>query len=180
MKVIVGLGNPGQKYLFTRHNVGFILLDLMAVETGSDFQSTKMQGLALKTNLFSEPALLVKPQTFMNVSGACVSKVLNFYKLSPKDLIVLHDDIDMEHGKVKMKASGGHGGHNGIRNIIQALGTKDFWRIKIGVGRPASKNDGPESGVSNWVLGPFAKPELEDLKNQVYDDVMLRINEVLT
>lgn len=173
MKLIVGLGNPGAKYETTRHNAGFLMLDLLADAHRIDWQGNKFEAEYAKGDLLSESCILIKPQTFMNVSGKSVAQALRFFKLTHEDLIVFHDDIDLEVGKVKARAGGGHGGHNGIRDIINATGNSDFHRIKLGVGRP--KGDRADMQVSNWVLGNMTDEELMLLQNEMYKDVTLRL-----
>lgn len=174
MKVLVGLGNPGQKYEQTRHNAGFLILDILAEANGISWQGQKFQGEFAKGRILGESCLLLKPQTYMNLSGRSVNQLLRFFKVDPKvDLIVLHDDIDVPFGKVKAKASGGHGGNNGIRSIIEETGVKDFTRIKLGVGRPQKQEDGD---VSSWVLGRFSDEELAILQKEMLQDVMVRLD----
>ena len=162
MKVIVGLGNPGTEYTRSRHNVGFSLLDLLAEELKTSFSFQKKfnaetaQGTRLNCN-----CILLKPLTYMNLSGDSVSKFLNFYKSTAKDIVVIYDDIDLQEGKVKLKDKGGHGGHNGMRSLISKLGSSDFARIKVGVGRPEESQKHGDS-VTNWLLKP--------VKPDVYDD----------
>lgn len=136
MKVIVGLGNPGVKYQFTRHNLGFMLIDRLA---GEEAFQKKHSNLILKR----KDILLVKPQTFMNLSGQAVQQVMSFYKVSLEDLIVIHDDKDLDFGMIRFQKNRGHGGHNGIRDIHQALGSQDYCRLKMGVfpkSSPANEN----------------------------------------
>lgn len=174
MKVLVGLGNPGSKYDNTRHNAGFIVLDMLADASGISWQGQKFQGEFAKGTIQGETCLLLKPQTYMNLSGQSVNQLLRFFKISPQDdLIVLHDDIDVPFGKVKAKAGGGHGGNNGIRSIIAETGVKDFARIKLGVGRPQKKEDGD---VSSWVLSRFSDDEMAVLKTEMLQDVMVRLD----
>ena len=172
--MLVGLGNPGSKYDNTRHNAGFIVLDMLADASGISWQGQKFQGEFAKGTIQGETCLLLKPQTYMNLSGQSVNQLLRFFKISPQDdLIVLHDDIDVPFGKVKAKAGGGHGGNNGIRSIIAETGVKDFARIKLGVGRPQKKEDGD---VSSWVLSRFSDDEMAVLKTEMLQDVMVRLD----
>ncbi len=131
MKLIVGLGNPGSKYLFTRHNLGFMLIDALA-EDGS-FQK-KHNSFIQKKQIKEQTAFLVKPQTFMNLSGRAVKEIMKFYKISLENLLVIHDDKDQAFGNMKFQKSRGHGGHNGIKNIHEELNTNDYTRLKLGVG----------------------------------------------
>jgi len=136
MKIIVGLGNPGIKYIWTRHNLGFMLIDGMALN--GKFQK-KHKSQIQKTEFEGNPVLLVKPQTFMNLSGQAVREILNFYKISLENLLVIHDDKDQMFGKIKFQKSRGDGGHNGIKNIHQELQSMDYCRLKMGVA-PALRN----------------------------------------
>ncbi|HZK86113.1 MAG TPA: aminoacyl-tRNA hydrolase, partial [Desulfosporosinus sp.] len=135
MKVIVGLGNPGPQYAETRHNVGFLLVDLLAEVYTLQFRA-KFQGLWTEGNVHGERILLLKPQTFMNLSGRSVRELMNFYKIPGNDLLIVHDDLDLPLGKIRLRDQGGAGGHNGIKSILTELGSEKFWRLKLGVGRP--------------------------------------------
>ncbi len=174
MKLLVGLGNPGPKYELTRHNAGFLVLDLIAERFGINWQGSKFDGVWGKGDIYGEPCILLKPQTFMNRSGRAVAAALRFFKLGPDDLIVLYDDIDMESGKVKAREGGGTGGHNGIKSIVADSGQTDFHRIKIGVGRP-KRDEASAPSVSDWVLHPMTDSELLGLQNEVLKDVELRL-----
>jgi PTH1 family peptidyl-tRNA hydrolase len=136
MYLIAGLGNPGQQYAGTRHNIGFMMLDHFAEKNNLTFTDSKWKALVSKAVVWDESVVLLKPQTFMNLSGMAVAQAVNFYKLPPANIIVIHDDLDMEFGRLKIVSGGGDGGHKGIRSIIEHLGTKNFPRIKIGIGRP--------------------------------------------
>jgi len=157
MKLIVGLGNPGSKYLLTRHNIGFMVIDAMASMHGSSF-SSEHKSLTCKVRLGSEIALLVKPQTYMNDSGQATQALMAYYKIKEKDLLVLHDEVDQIFGEIKYQKNRGHGGHNGIRDIHSMIGTKDYTRLRIGVGRPNGKMD-----VASFVLQNFSKEEQADI-----------------
>lgn len=152
MWLVAGLGNPGPKYDGSRHNVGFMALDVLAERFAAGAWQTKFKGLITKVRLGDADALLLKPSTFMNLSGQSVQPALAFYKLSLDDLIVVHDDLDLDLGQIKLKKGGGHGGHNGIRDIAGRCG-KDFFRVRGGIGRPRG------DGVTGHVLGGFAKAE---------------------
>lgn len=138
MYLIVGLGNPGLQYADTRHNVGFMMLDYLANDSNVSFSESKWKALTAKTIIWDEQVVLLKPQTFMNASGTAVVAVAQYYKISPDDIIVIHDDLDISLGRIKIVSGGGAGGHKGVRSCIDLLGTKDFPRIKIGIGRPAA------------------------------------------
>jgi peptidyl-tRNA hydrolase, PTH1 family len=154
LKLIVGLGNPGAEYARTRHNAGFWLVDELARRHGGTFRfEGKHQGELARVRIGGEEVWLLKPMTFMNRSGGPVSSVLGFYKVAPADMLVAHDEIDLPGGTVRLKDAGGHGGHNGLRDIIAAQGDK-FWRLRIGVGHPGAKSE-----VVDFVLTHAGKDE---------------------
>jgi len=141
LKVIVGLGNPGSKYTETRHNAGFWFIEELAREYSASFrQEKKFHGEVAKISLAGKDIWLLKPETFMNRSGLAVQSLMSFYRITADQLLVAHDEIDLPPGAAKLKTGGGHGGHNGLRDIISQLGTKDFHRLRIGVGHPGSKD----------------------------------------
>jgi PTH1 family peptidyl-tRNA hydrolase len=147
VSIIVGLGNPGDKYAATRHNVGFWLIDRIAGSTGAVLKpEKKVLGAVAQTSLGLSNIRLMKPTTYMNESGQAVRRVLDFYKLQPEQLLVMHDELDLPPGTVRLKQGGGHGGHNGLRDIISHCG-KEFLRLRIGIGHPGDK-----SQVSGFVL----------------------------
>ena len=154
MKLIVGLGNPGSEYLNNRHNIGFMALDKLSVHYPFEDWRTKLSGLCATASLGSEKIILVKPQTFMNLSGICVAKFKHFFKINVADIFVIYDDIDLAFGEVKIKQGGGDAGHKGVRSISQHLQTKDFNRIRFGIGRPKTKEE-----VSHFVLSNFSSTE---------------------
>jgi PTH1 family peptidyl-tRNA hydrolase len=160
--LIVGLGNPGPKYEATRHNVGFMALDRLADRHGIPLTQTKFHGRYATGLVGSASVALLQPQTYMNLSGKAVVAASGFFRTEPSDIVVVHDEVDLELGTVKVKIGGGHGGHNGLRDIIAKTGSKDFVRIRVGIGRP-QKGD-----VTNHVLGPFRKNEVDEL-DQVLD-----------
>ena len=149
MKMIVGLGNPGKEYAQTKHNVGFMVIDAIAQELNVAVEKKQCQAFTQVTNWDGEKILLVKPITFMNLSGQAVMELLNYYKDRVDDLLVIHDDLDLPPGQLRFKQGGGAGGHNGIKNIIAHLHSNDFDRLKIGIGR--GKND-----TKDYVLTPFS------------------------
>ncbi len=154
-KLIVGLGNPGDKYFETKHNVGFMLIDQLAKKQNVTFTNDKIFQADLASFFFNgEKIYLVKPTTFMNESGKAVHALLAYYGLDIKDLLVIYDDLDMEVGKIRLRAKGSAGGHNGIKSVIQHIGTQTFNRVKIGIGRP--KNG---MSVVNHVLSTFDKDD---------------------
>jgi len=141
LKLIVGLGNPGAEYARTRHNAGFWLVDELARRHGGTFRhEARHQGELTRVRIGGDEVWLLKPMTFMNRSGGPVSSVLGFYKIAPRDMLVAHDEIDLPSGTVRLKDAGGHGGHNGLRDLIAAQGD-GFWRLRIGVGHPGAKNE---------------------------------------
>jgi PTH1 family peptidyl-tRNA hydrolase len=162
MHLIVGLGNPGLQYVGTRHNVGFMLLDYLAQESNVSFAESKWKALVAKTVIWDESVVLLKPETFMNASGTAVAAVAQYYKLSTDNIIVIHDDLDLPLGRIKIISGGGAGGHKGIRSSIEYLGTKNFPRIKIGIGRPSTPIP-PEK----YVLARFGPDELEVIKQRM-------------
>lgn len=150
-KLIVGLGNPGSKYKKTRHNIGFVVLDFFAKELGITFSTDKKLNAEIaETNIDGEKVILLKPQTFMNLSGDTVSKATTKFKIEPEDVWVVHDDVDLDFGVLRVRLDGSAGGHNGIKSIIERLGTKDFARFKFGV------DSTPENiALEDWVLSRF-------------------------
>lgn len=150
--LIIGLGNPGKEYEKTRHNVGFMAID--AFIDGKNLSSTeKFNGEIFKIKQESKEIIFVKPLTYMNNSGICVSQIVNFYKIETSNILVIHDDMDLKLGEVRFRIKGSSGGHNGIKSIISMLGTQDFKRIKIGIGKP------DEITTVDYVLGKFSKKE---------------------
>jgi PTH1 family peptidyl-tRNA hydrolase len=155
IKLIVGLGNPGMEYEATRHNAGFWWVDELARNNDANFRNdSKFHGLVARTALHGHEVHLLKPQTFMNDSGRAVVALALFYKILPDQILVVHDELDLPPGSAKLKLGGGHGGHNGLKDIIAQLGTKDFWRLRIGIGHP-----GERSEVVNYVLNAPRKEE---------------------
>ena len=155
LKVIVGLGNPGPKYTETRHNAGFWFVEEVARKYGAIFrQEKKFHGEVAKVNVQGKDIWLLKPDTFMNRSGLATNSLLSFYRITAEQLLVAHDEIDLPPGTAKLKTGGGHGGHNGLRDIINQLGTKDFHRLRIGVGHPGSKEQ-----VVDYVLHSASRDE---------------------
>lgn len=154
MKIIAGLGNPGSRYADTRHNVGFLAVDKLAEAAGIRIRQNKYLAEVGTGSWEGRQIMLLKPQTYMNLSGDSVKSALAATGTPASDLIVIHDDIDLEPGMLRIKVKGGHGGHNGIRSIMAVLGTDEFIRIKIGVGRPEKGGD-----TAGYVLRPFGKDE---------------------
>lgn len=155
IRLIAGLGNPGREYESTRHNVGFRWVDeLVRLQNLSFKNETKFHGLAARGQLHGHEVLLLKPQTFMNASGRSVGAMAQFYKIEPAEILVVHDDLDLQPGAARLKLGGGHGGHNGLKDIIARLGTRDFWRLRLGIGHP-----GERAEVVNFVLNDPRKEE---------------------
>lgn len=158
--LVVGLGNPGPKYETTRHNVGQMALDVLGDRLGGSFSSHKAGARVLEgwVRPGGPKLILAKPNSFMNLSGGPVSSLVKFYSLAPDRVVVLHDELDIPFDQLKLKQGGGHGGHNGLRDIAKALGTPDFIRVRIGVGRPPGRQD-----PADFVLSPFGATERKDL-----------------
>jgi peptidyl-tRNA hydrolase, PTH1 family len=155
IKLIVGLGNPGREYEATRHNAGFWWVDEFARKNQIAFKNeNKFHGLAARAVLHGHEVHLLKPQTFMNVSGRSVGALAQFYKIEAAQILVVHDELDLPPGSAKLKLGGGHGGHNGLKDIIAHLDTRDFWRLRIGVGHPGDRTE-----VVNFVLNAPRKEE---------------------
>lgn len=158
MHLIVGLGNPGPKYAGHRHNVGFMAVEAIADAHGFPPFRSRFQGRASEGRMAGERTVLLEPQTYMNESGRSVAEAARFYRLAPHQVIVIHDELDLEPGKVRVKRGGGTAGHNGLRSIDAHLGN-DFWRVRIGIGHP-----GRPEAVTGWVLRDFAKADAEWLE----------------
>lgn len=154
-KLIVGLGNHGKEYSLNRHNLGFIILDNFLKDSNFEFNS-KFDGEVAKF----EGVLYLKPHTFMNLSGKSVQEIMDFYKISPQEILVIQDELDLDFGKVKLSSGSGDAGHNGIKDIISKLGTKDFARLRFGIGRPEGYQP-----IEDYVLSDFNSDELEFLSN---------------
>ena len=161
--LVVGLGNPGRKYQNTRHNIGFMILDRMVEKGGGEFRAeARWKAEFARLGAAGEKAVtLLKPQTFMNLSGESVGAAMRFYKVSAEQVLVVYDDVELEPGQLRFRARGGAGGHNGIKSIIQHLGTEKFPRLKVGVGRAADSR----VPLSEHVLGKFSEPEREGVEN---------------
>ena len=169
MKIIIGLGNPGRKYERTRHNAGFMGVDELAGNLRVVIAQEKHHALLVRTRMDSAEVILAKPQTYMNDSGRAVGAIVRDSYASTSDLIVIHDDLDLQLGVVRVKTGGGHGGHNGLRSIIEHLGSADFIRVRIGIGRPA-----PGMDSADYVLSPFLAEE-----RKVASEVMAKAAEAV-
>lgn len=153
MRMFVGLGNPGQKYAQNRHNIGYMVIDKIAADHGFAPWRGKFQSSLAEGRLGAEKVLLLKPETFMNASGQAVGEAMRFFKLTPEDIVVFHDELDLSPGKCRVKEGGGHAGHNGLRSLHQHIG-ESYARVRLGIGHPGHKDR-----VSGYVLSDFAKSE---------------------
>lgn len=171
--LIVGLGNPGSEYERTRHNAGFWLADAFAADLGATFQHEKaFAGFVAKAKAGGRQVLIAKPQTFMNRSGQSVGAIARFYKLPVESLLVMHDELDLMPGQVKLKLGGGHAGHNGLRDIQSAMGSPNFWRLRLGIGHPRTL--GLQQQVADFVLHPARRDEQSQM-----DEALVRCRQVL-
>lgn len=157
--IVVGLGNPGARYAYTRHNAGFLAIDYLAAELGVRIDRSKYNALTGEAEIDSNRILLMKPQTLMNRSGVAVGEAVSFYKLSADHVIVLSDDISLEVGRLRVRRKGSHGGHNGLRDIEAHLGSSEYQRMKIGVGQKPH----PDYDLADWVLSEFSVEEMKAL-----------------
>lgn len=175
IKLIVGLGNPGRQYETTRHNAGFLFLDkLISESNGGWVKESRFDGLLAEIGVAGEKVKLLKPCTFMNRSGQAVGKVARYYKLVPEEILVVHDELDFDVGVVKLKKDGGHAGHNGLKDIIAHLGSKEFYRLRIGIGRPPVGKD-----IADYVLSDPSKHEWKSMLS-VFDLVGSYVDQMVT
>ena len=172
--VIAGLGNPGNQYIHTRHNTGFLAIDYICKKYGTKVNRSAHKGLIGDVVIAGKRVLLVKPQTFMNLSGECVRAVLDYYKLTNENLIVIYDDVSLDVGRLRVRRDGSAGGHNGIKSMIEQLGTNVFPRVKVGVGQKPH----PDYDLASWVLSEFSEKDLETLDN-VFETATLGIEKIL-
>ena len=161
--IVVGLGNPGKEYDNTRHNIGFMALDFVAKNLDFTFNNQKFKSLYAISEFSGKKVLFLKPQTYMNLSGQALIAAMNFYKVKPEKVIVIFDDISLPVGKIRIRAKGSHGGHNGMKNIIGLSGSNNFLRIKIGVGEKPN----PNWDLANWVLSKFSSDEIKILDSSI-------------
>ena len=174
VQLIVGLGNPGPKYEQTRHNVGFIFVDELARSKGVSFKAeNKFHGDVCKLSLAGDNVWLLKPNTFMNLSGKSVAALARFYKIAPESILVVHDELDIPPGQLRLKKGGGHGGHNGLRDMIAQLSSKEFMRLRVGIGHPGQSRD-----VSNYVLGKAPSDEQIDI-DAAMDDALHTLPKII-
>jgi len=157
-KIIAGLGNPGKDYAQTRHNIGFLAVDALASKSHLIFDKSRFDSEYVKARIMGNDVFLIKPLTFMNRSGLSIHKFASYYKIEIEDIIIVHDDMDLEFGKIKIVKSRGHGGHNGVRSIMDAFGNNDYTRVRVGVGHPLSGRD-----ITGHVLGSFSPDEMSFL-----------------
>lgn len=165
--LVVGLGNPGRRYLRNRHNFGFMVLDTLESRIGAGSWSEKFSGLHCKGDLDSSKLLLLKPTTFMNLSGRSVVAAAGFYKVAVADIIVVHDDLDLPFGTIRVKVGGGTGGHKGLNSIVSELGDPGFVRVRMGIGRPPVVGEDSEMNTSDFVLGNFTQEESDSLEASI-------------
>ena len=159
MRLIVGLGNPGSEYAETRHNAGFWFCERLARELGTSFaRESRYHGFVAKARVAGADLWLLMPQTFMNRSGQAVQALAHFYRIEPGEMLVVHDELDIPPGQLRLKYGGGLGGHNGLKDITGRLGTQDYWRLRVGIGHPGDRND-----VINYVLKPPRREEREEI-----------------
>ena len=174
MKLIVGLGNPGKQYELTRHNVGFLCLDRISNKYNLSFKfESSFNAMVATSNIGGEKCIFVKPQTYMNLSGEAVGKIMKYYKVDLKDFLVIYDDMDLPIGSLRLREKGSAGGHNGIKNIIQHLSTQEFKRIRVGISGHANIE------AKDYVLGHFSKDDLITLEN-VKDNVTNAVEEFIS
>ena len=162
MHLIVGLGNPGKEFQETRHNIGFWVIHDLAEKHGIGVSGIKHRALVGQGLINQQKVILAQPQTYMNLSGQAVASLFNYYRLSLENLLVVYDDLDLELGRLRMRKSGGHGGHNGLRSLVTCLNTKDFSRLRVGIGRPNEQIRGRD-----FVLGKFTKKEKTVVKQAI-------------
>jgi len=178
--LFVGLGNPGRDYHLTRHNIGFFFIDHLAGVNGLRADILKFQGLFCQGRAYGAQLFYVKPQTYMNRSGECVRSFVEYFKIPMEHILVLHDDIDLSAGRIKIIGKGGAGGHNGVRSIAQHLGAQSFARMKIGIGRPMVTEDGQGQPVDQFVLSKMTEAELQRFRQReslVEEAVVLFVQE---
>jgi len=166
MKIIVGLGNPGKPYEHTRHNIGFDVIDTIAEKWGTPLTNSKFNGMYATVHRPEGKVLLVKPLTYMNLSGECVGPLMDYFDIEVEDLIVIYDDLDLETGKLRLRQKGSAGGHNGIKSLIQHLGTQEFNRIRVGINRPPAGMK-----VADYVLAKFSKEDQVLMQDAIVNSV---------
>lgn len=165
--IIAGLGNPGKKYEMTRHNAGFLAVDMLAKEEGFEIKRLKFHSLVADEMIAGRRCLVMKPQTMMNNSGEAIYEAASYYNIPDENIIIIYDDISLDVGKTRIRRKGSAGGHNGIKSIISCLGTEDFPRVKVGVG----KKPNAHYDLVDWVLGVFPKEKLDDLNSALKNSI---------
>ncbi|MBQ7499778.1 MAG: aminoacyl-tRNA hydrolase [Clostridia bacterium] len=160
--LVCGLGNPGEKYVYTRHNAGFLFLDYLCQMQKTRLSKVRFKSVCGECSMSGKKLILMKPQTFMNNSGEAVREAMDFYKLGPADLVVISDDLSLPIGRIRIRRKGSHGGQNGLKSIINHIGSEEFARIKIGVGQPPEGYD-----YADWVLSDIPKPNQQDFFNAI-------------
>ena len=180
MKLIVGLGNPGIEYQFTPHNAGFLAIDRLAEACGTSVTNRRARALTARTTLAGQDVLLAKPETFMNLSGLSVAALIKDLELGEpaKDLIVLYDELDFPMGQLQIKERGSANGHNGVKSILSSLGTEDWMRVRIGVGKTGVNGQVRRAGGAEYLLAPMRKMQLQEL-DEVLDDVQRAVEMIL-
>lgn len=174
MKLIIGLGNPGKPYEYTRHNIGFEVIDALAEKWGAPLNQTKFNGVYATVHRPEGKVILLKPLTYMNLSGECVRPLMDYFDIDIEDIIVIYDDLDLDTGKLRLRSKGSAGGHNGIKSLIQHLGTQEFNRIRVGVSRPPAGMK-----VADYVLSKFSKddaPVVEEAIKKCSDAVEVSLS----
>lgn len=174
MYFIVGLGNPGNRYRFTRHNIGFLIIEKLAEKFAIDFSQKSFNALWGKGKIHSTDILLVMPQTYMNLSGTAVQRLVAFFKVGISNLIVIHDDLDLPFGKIRLKTGGGNAGHKGLASLTEKLGSSDFVRVRIGIGRPSDK-----SSIEGYVLEPFKSNEELSILPEIIEEASEATTEIV-
>lgn len=174
----VGLGNPGPRYATTRHNLGFMVADVLAARMGAGFKVHKKSGAEVVSgHLGGRPVILARPRVYMNESGRQIGPLAKFYSVDPADLIVIHDELDIDFGRIRLKIGGGEGGHNGLRSVASALGTKNFQRVRIGIGRPPGRKDPAAFVLENFTASERA--EVPTIIEQAADATVLLVRDGL-
>ena len=182
MKLIVGLGNPGKEYANNRHNIGFLCLNRLAKQYRIEFDRKQGKARIGTGSIAGTPVVLAKPQTYMNASGQSVFLLMQKYHVSPEDLVVIHDDMDLPLGKIRLRKGSSSGGHRGAASIISELGSQDFIRLRVGIGRPPAEDDSGNRCVVDYVLGDFLpdeQPQIEEVIRRVCDAVVCLLTEGL-
>lgn len=177
MRLIVGLGNPGARYEGSRHNIGFLVVDRLAVEHHIQISTTRFKAIFGEGWINSQQVVLLKPMTFMNLSGEAVQRALKFFNSGPENLIVIHDDMDLSLGRIRFKVRGGDGGHLGVRSIVESIGVSSFLRLKVGIGRPPRGMDAAEYVLSDF--DPIETPYLEQVLDRATEALRVLLTEGL-